>query len=239
MRFVLVPPGAFRMGSPEGEIGRDEDEVLHEVELRHPFYLGVYDLTQEQYEAATGKKPSDFKGADLPVENVNWEEADACAKSLTGKAKDGLLYRLPTEAEWEYACRGGRPSSLPFGIGDGTSISSSDANFDGNRPYGGAARGPYLQKTTPVGTYRANALGLYDMHGNVWQWCSDWDGDYPPGRAVDPTGPAQGSSRVIRGGGWDNGAGDCRAATRDGEEPGVRDRNLGFRLARVPPGLDK
>jgi len=197
-------------------------------------------VTQAQYEAVTGKTPSNFKGSDLPVEMVSCEEAEAFAKGLTEKARDGLLYRLPHEAEWEYSCRGGRPASLPFGIGDGASLSSHDANFDGNYPYGGAEKGPYLQKTTPVGTYKANTLGLYDMHGNVWQWCADRYGDYPTGRAVDPTGPPSALSRVGRGGGWtDAGGRGCRAASRGRGEPGGRSFILGFRLARVPSGLDK
>ena len=151
------------------------------------------------------------------MEQVSWDEADAFAKGLTEKAKDGLVYRLPTEAEWEYSCRGGRPSSHPFGIGDGTSLSSREANFDGNFPYGGAAKGPYLEKTTSVGTYKPNALGLYDMHGNVWQWCvglvrglSDGEGGQSH-RAVSGASP-----RVYRGGGWDFDAGFCRAAARSG-----------------------
>ncbi len=239
MKFVLIPPGRFQMGSPTGEAERSTDEVQHEVKLTHPFYLGVYDVTQGQYEAVTGKTPSTFKGADLPVETVSWEEADAFAKGLTEKARDGLLYRLPTEAEWEYSCRGGRSSSLPFGIGDGTSLSSHDADFDGNYPYSGADKGPYLEKTTPVGTYQANALGLYDMHGNVYQWCSDWYGEYPTGTVTNPSGPSSGPSRVIRGGSWCFYAWSCRAAHRFRFEPGHRYDYLGVRLARVPSGLDK
>ena len=214
MKFVLVPPGKFLMGSPEGETDRSPVEVQHEVEITKPLYLGGYDVTQGQYKAVTGKTPSKFKGPDLPVEQVSWDEADAFAKGLTEKAKDGLVYRLPTEAEWEYSCRGGRPSSQPFGIGDGTSLSSREANFNGNYPYGGAEKGPDLEKTTPVGMYKPNALGLYDMQGNVWQWCGDWCGDYPTGRVVNPEGAATGSPRVDRGGGWNCSAGFCRAAPR-------------------------
>jgi formylglycine-generating enzyme required for sulfatase activity len=150
------------------------------------------------------------------------------------------LYHLPTEAEWEYACRGGRPSSQPFGIGDGRSLSSTQANFDGNFPYGGAAKGPYLEKTTPVTKYAANALGLHDLHGNVWQWCSDWYGEYPSGKVTDPTGPeTPGSSRVFRGGGWSYEASSCRAAFRYRDSPVIRNVNLGFRLARIPSGMGK
>ncbi len=167
MAFMLVPPGRFRMGSPEGEKDRSADETPHEVELTQPFYLGKYEVTQAQYQAVTGKNSSNFKGPELPVEMVSWEEADAFARELSGKRGWKHLYHLPTEAEWEYACRGGRPFSQPFGIGDGRSLSSTQANFDGNIPYGGAAKGPFLESTTPVGKYAANALGLYDMHGNV------------------------------------------------------------------------
>jgi formylglycine-generating enzyme required for sulfatase activity len=226
MEFVLVPPGRFRMGSPDGEAERGKDEVQHEVELTRPFYLAVNDVTQAQYEAVTGENPSNFKGPDLPVETVRWTEADDFARKLTEKAKGGLLYRLPTEAEWEYSCRGGRSSSLPFGIGDGTSLSSLKANFGG-------------EKTTPVGSYQANALGLYDMQGNVWQWCADYYGDYPTEKVTNPTGPASGSSRVYRGGGWNFSAGLCRAADRSRFAPGDRYCDLGFRVARVPSGLDK
>ncbi len=234
MTFVLVPPGRFWMGSPYNEQGRDDDEVKHEVELTQPFYLGKFEVTQAQYEAITGKNPSHFKGAKLPVEQVSWEEADAFARELTRKRGLSHLYRLPTEAEWEYACRGGRPSSQPFGVGDGRLLSSTQANIDGEYPYGVPEKGPYLRRTTPVGTYVANALGLYDMHGNVWEWCADWYGDYPSEKVTDPTGPAEGSTRVFRGGSWNNYARNCRAAYRNRYAPGIRSNFLGFRLARVP-----
>ena len=148
MNFVLVPPGKFLMGSPGSESNRSKDEVQHEVEITKPFYLGTYHVTQGQYEAVTGKTPSQFKGADLPVEKVSWEDVDAFVRKLTEKATDGLMYRLPSEAEWEYSSRGGRPFSQPFGIGDGTFLSSHDANFNGNYPYGGTNQGPYLKRTT-------------------------------------------------------------------------------------------
>jgi formylglycine-generating enzyme required for sulfatase activity len=241
MTFVLVPPGKFLMGSPEGEQGRDPDEVQHEVTLTEPFYLGKDEVTQAQYEALVGKdkNPSHFKGAELPVESVSWTEAFEYADSLTKKRAAKLLYRLPTEAEWEYSCRGGRSFSQPFGIGDGTSLSSDQANFDGNFPFGGAAKGKYLEKTTPVGSYPPNAFGLNDMHGNVWEWCADWYGPYAVGNATNPGGPLGGSSRVIRGGGWSSFAGYCRAAFRHGFGPGIRNLILGFRLARVPSGAGK
>jgi sulfatase modifying factor 1 len=235
MKFVLVPPGKFLMGSPLGETEREKDEVQHEVTISHPFYLGKFEVTQEQYEAVTEANPSDLKGSDLPVEQVSWEEAGGFARKLTGKASN-LLYRLPTEAEWEYSCRGGRSSSSPFGIGDGSSLSSSQANFDGNYPYGGTGRGTYLAKTCRVGSYPANALGLDDMHGNVWEWCGDWYGEYPTGKVTDPTGLKEGSRRVFRGGSWNNSAGNCRAALRYGNTPDYRRAHLGFRLARVPSG---
>ena len=213
MKFVLVPPGKFLRGSPKDEkdyirktYGKEagdwaDREVQHEVTLSAPFYLGVYEVTQAQYEAVTDENPSRFKGADNPVEQVSWEEARGYAEALAKKLKDKQAYRLPSEAEWEYACRGGRPSSQPFGVGDGRSLSSTEANFDGNHPYGGAAKGPFLRETCRVGSYKANALGLYDMHGNVWEWCADWYGDYPSGKVTDPTGPKEGTHRVNRGGG--------------------------------------
>jgi eukaryotic-like serine/threonine-protein kinase len=232
MAFVLVPPGKFLMGSPDDEKGRDQNETQHEVEITRPFYLAKYPVTQAQYQAVTTKTPSNFKGDKLPVEQVSWDESDAFARALPKQR--GVEYRLPREAEWEYACRGGRPASMPFGVGDGKSLSSKEANCNGNLPYGGAAVGPWLQKTSDVGSYAPNALGLYDMHGNLWQWCGDWAVNYPTGKVTDPTGPPQGWVRVLRSGCWEDGAGGCRAAIRIGRESGLRFKGLGFRLARVP-----
>ncbi len=237
MTFVLVPPGRFRMGSPDGEKDRSNDETLHTVVLTEPFDLGKTEVTQAQFEALTGKNPSEFKGSDLPVEHVSWEEARDFGVKLTDKRSDKRVYRLPTEAEWEYSCRGGRPSSQPFGIGDGRSLSSREANFNGNEPYGDADKGPWLLETSPVGSYQANALGLFDMHGNVWEWCADRYGPYPDGELTNPTGPTEGSRRVNRGGGSALSGWYCRAALRYCLVPVSRSGNLGFRLARsVPSG---
>jgi formylglycine-generating enzyme required for sulfatase activity/tRNA A-37 threonylcarbamoyl transferase component Bud32 len=248
MRFVLVPPGKFLMGSPERERDRDADEVLHEVEITEPFDLGKYPVTQEEYQVVTGKNPSWFSaqqggkekvaGLDtrrFPVERVSWKEASDYADTLTKKRVNGLSYRLPTEAEWEYSCRGGRSSSKPFGVGDGRTLSSREANFDSNFPFGGAAKAEPLNRPCPVGSYDPNALGLRDMHGNVWQWCGDWYGPYPSGKVSNPTGPGEGSSRVGRGGSWFHSAEYCRAAFRRSYVPGYRDFHLGFRLARSSP----
>jgi formylglycine-generating enzyme required for sulfatase activity len=239
MQFVLVPPGKFVMGSPEGEKGRDTDEVQHEVTLTRPFYLGRYEVTQAQYDAVAGRNPRPFETADVPVGRVSWKEADAFAGALTKERRDGLVFRLPTEAEWEYSCRGGRPSSMPFGIGDGTSLSSDQANFDGNSPYGGAGKGKYLMERARVGSYPPNAFGLHDMHGNVWEWCADWYDVYPMGKVTDPSGPASAFGRVIRGGGWNRDGSDCRASSRYRHEPSTRLSTLGFRVAAVPSGAGK
>jgi formylglycine-generating enzyme required for sulfatase activity len=238
MTFVLVPPGKFRMGSPADEKGRHKSETLHTVTLTEPFDLAKTELTQAQYRALTGKDPSQFKGDRLPVETVSWEEARDYAEQLTKKRDDKHRYRLPTEAEWEYACRGGRPCSMPFGVGDGRSLSSREANFNGYFPYGDAPKGKYVEKTRDVGSYDPNALGLYDLHGNVWEWCADRYAPYPAGEVTNPTGPPVGPSRVIRGGGWYNCyARDCRAAGRSGGTPDGWGDSIGFRLARsLPPG---
>ena len=146
------------------------------------------------------------------------------------KRGDKRLFRLPTEAEWEYSCRGGRPSSQPFGIGDGRALSSREANFDGNFPYGDAEKGPYLESTCAVGSYKANAFGLHDMHGNVWEWCADWYGHYPSGDIKDPQGPLDGDARVLRGGSWCDGPRNCRSANRCWNAPGRRCVDFGCRV---------
>jgi formylglycine-generating enzyme required for sulfatase activity/tRNA A-37 threonylcarbamoyl transferase component Bud32 len=254
MTFVLVPPGKFLMGSSKEEAERNpweknfDAEAQHEVTITEPFYLGKYPVTQEEYQAVTHANPSYFSaqkagkqkvaGLDtrrFPVEWVSWKEASDYADTLTKKRSNGLLYRLPTEAEWEYSCRGGRSSSKPFGVGDGRALTSREANFNGYFPYGGAAQGPYLERPCPAGSYDPNALGLRDLHGNVWQWCGDWYGPYPSGKANNPPGSGEGSSRVRRGGCWGYGARHCRAAERYTAGPGVRYYDLGFRLARRSP----
>jgi formylglycine-generating enzyme required for sulfatase activity len=253
MKFVLIPAGTFLMGSPNEEEHHDNDEVpLHEVEITQPFYLGVYQVTQAQWRAVMGTDPSWFsatgggKGAvsgmdtdDFPVEMVSWEDAAAVLDKLSARPeekKNERKYRLATEAEWEYTCRGGASSSTLFHYG--TSLSSTQANFDGNYPYGDADKGPYLKRPCAVASYQPNGFGLYDMHGNVWEWCADWyDKDYykaSPRR--DPPGPSGGASRVLRGGSWISLGWDCRSADRYHDSPEARHRRIGFRVAAVLPG---
>jgi uncharacterized protein (TIGR02996 family) len=254
MQLALIPAGAFLMGSPESEANRSAAEgPQHEVALSRPFYLGVYPATQEQWQRVMGSNPSHFcsrgggkkmvRGLDtrnFPVEQVSWEGAAAfCQKlsELPEETRAGRVYRLPTEAEWEYACRGGAASSTPFHFG--TSLSSTQANFDGTYPYGGAAKGPSLGRTTEVGAYPvSNAFGLYDLHGNVCEWCADWFGPdyYARSPRTDPPGPPEGRDRVIRGGGWNSHGGDCRSAHRSRFGPGYWFFSVGFRAALVPSG---
>ena len=178
-----------------------------------------------------GTNPSKFKGADLPVETVSWDDVTSFCAKLTererraGRLPEGYAYQLPTEAHWEYACRAGTKTAFSFG----DSLSSLQANFDGNYPYGGAPKGTYLEKTVAVGTYPANAWGFHDMHGNVWEWCRDWYGNYPSGSVSDPIGPASGSNRADRGGSWLNGGHFLRSAERHDDTPGYRFSDLGFR----------
>ncbi|MGL6226270.1 MAG: formylglycine-generating enzyme family protein, partial [Thermoguttaceae bacterium] len=165
----------------------------------------------------------------LPVETVSWDDCQNFIKQLNNSSPSGFKFSLPTEAHWEYACRAG--TTTPFSFG--SELNGDRANCNGNYPYGTETKGPYLQKTTPVGSYAANGWGLYDMHGNVWEWCSDWHGDYPTGTVTDSVGASIGSSRVNRGGCWDYDAGSCRSADRDGNMPSRRDYYLGLRLSFV------
>jgi formylglycine-generating enzyme required for sulfatase activity len=266
MKLVRIPPGTFTMGSPRGEEGRhDSDEGQHPVEITKEFWLGVHEVTQKQFKEVMGYNPSCFSrdgegkpGAkyeygqpgggkekapadtgNFPVENVSWEEArEFCAK-LSQRAEEksgGRTYRLPSEAEWEYSCRGGAPSYQVFHFG--ASLSSSEANFDGNHPYGGAGKDTYRERTCKVGGYEKNRFGLYDLHGNVWEWCSDWYGEgyYGKSPPSDPKGPSEGVYRVVRGGSWYSRGSGCRSAYRSGRAPGFRDDNLGFRVTLVPSG---
>jgi formylglycine-generating enzyme required for sulfatase activity len=250
MEFVLVPPGRFLMGSPYHQDTPNiyRYERVHEVELTRPFYMAKYELTQEQYTTITGEKnPSDFSAEGAargmvtedtkryPVEKVSHKMATDCAAKLTAKLNDGFTYRLPTEAEWEYACRGGRGSKHEFGVGDGKSLSGKQANFDGLRPFGGATVVAPLRRPCRVGSFAPNALGLYDMHGNVQEWCADKYRDFTDEKVTDPVGP-QDPKKVwaVRGGGWGTDGWYCRSAHRHANyfEEGMTDSLLGFRLAR-------
>jgi formylglycine-generating enzyme required for sulfatase activity len=235
IEMIWIAPGSFQMGSPTSESGRSGDEAQHRVTLAKGYWLGKYEVTQGQWQAVMGSNPSSFKnaGSNAPVENVSWEDAQAFCKKLTdreraaGRLPAGYEYSLPTEAQWEYACRAGTTGTFSYG----NDLDSSMANFDGNYPYGNGRKGQYRQTTVAVGSFRPNAWGLYDMHGNVWEWCNDWYGDYPSGAVTDPTGPVGASSRVFRGGCWDYSATSCRSANRGNGDPGGRYNILGFRLA--------
>ena len=225
MKFVWIPPGSFMMGSPKNEERREDDETQHKVTLTKGFYMGVHLVTQEQWQTVTGNNPSHFKGEkNLPVEQVSWEDCQEFIKKL--RDKDKKPYRLPTEAEWEYSCRAG--TTTPFHFGE--TISTDQANYDGNFTYGNGNKGVYREKTTPVGSFPANAFGLYDMHGNVWQWCQDWYGDYPQKDVVDPKGLEKGEFRVLRGGSWGNHPLYCRSACRNWDVPGLRSGLFGCRV---------
>jgi sulfatase modifying factor 1 len=225
MKFAWIAPGNFIMGSPKEEKERGDNETQHKVTLTKGFYVGVHLVTQEQWQALMGKNPSHFKGEkNLPVEMVSWDDCQEFIKKL--REKDKKAYRLPTEAEWEFACRAG--TKTPFWFGD--TISTDQANYDGDFIYGNGKKGVYREKTTPVDSFPANAWGLHDMHGNLWQWCQDWLGDYPQNDVIDPQGPNEGQYRVLRGGSWNFFPEHCRSAFRNGVEPGSRLSFIGFRL---------
>jgi formylglycine-generating enzyme required for sulfatase activity len=215
MKFVWIPPGNFLMGSPKEETSRG-NETQHKVTLTKGFYMGVYPVTQAQYKAVMGKDPSQFKGEkSLPVHGVTWDDCQEFIKKL--REKDKKSYRLPTEAQWEYACRAG--TKTPFYFGE--MITTDQANY---------AKGKERGKPMPVGSFPANTFGLYDMHGNVRQFCQDWYGEYPQTEVVDPEGPKSGEYRVLRNGSYHRGSESCRSANRNGREPEFRDGDVGFRI---------
>ncbi|MCE9532218.1 MAG: formylglycine-generating enzyme family protein [Planctomycetes bacterium] len=220
----------FLMGSPKEEEGRPNGdfEEQHEITFGHDFSIGKYEVTQEQYEAIMGYNPAQFKGVNRPVEKVLWNDAQEFIRKLNEKVKGKAKFRLPSEAEWEYACRAGTTTPFHFG----KELNGKQANCDGNTPYGTAEKGPYLKETTSVGTYKPNDFGLYDMHGNVFEWCEDYWGLYK----IAPTdGTAQkvktpNDNRVLRGGTWFIPPQYCRSALRFIITPLIRVEGIGFRV---------
>jgi formylglycine-generating enzyme required for sulfatase activity len=224
--LMYIPAGQFEMGSPMDEIKRDSDEAQHRIKLTKPFYIGKFEVTQLQYRIIMSENPSKFGGDKLPVDNVNWYEACRFLKKLSDKTS--LKFRLPTEAEWEYACRAGTKTAF----NTGTTIDSDFANYDATEPYADGIIGKELKRTAEVGSYQPNAFGLYDMHGNVWEWCSDiYDADYyKVTPLMDPKGPAEGKPKVIRGGAWNEKAYKCRSADRNHRWPKDNQPIIGFRI---------
>jgi formylglycine-generating enzyme required for sulfatase activity len=229
MEFVLIKPGQFMMGSPKDEPGRYSGETQRTVTLTSPFYLQTTEVTQAQWKELMDKNPSSQKGCgfNCPVEMVSWDDVQKFIKKLN--EKEGTdKYRLPTEAEWEYACRAGTLTAFPTG-----KITELDCKLDPNLD----AIGWYCYNAGniihPVAQKKPNAWGLYDMLGNVQEWCQDQFGPYLPGEVNDPKGPAAGTYRVMRGGTWYSRARDCRAASRFGSPPHYRFRHIGFRLCRT------
>jgi uncharacterized protein (TIGR02996 family) len=251
LRLVYIPPGRFRMGSPTREPRRMDDEPLHTVRLTRGFWMGRYPVTQKEYRQVTGKKPSSFnrrrqsgKGVEVercPVESVSWAEALAFTQQLSSREQErGWTYHLPTEAQWEYACRGGIGTRYPFHLG--ATLRHGQANFASAYPFPPHEEDPEatpLGHPCPVGQFTPNAWGLYDMHGNVDEWCHDWyDHEfYTQGETVDPTGPPDGDGRILRGGSFRGQGEDCRAAVRIGYTPTEGFPHVGFRvIAQRLPG---
>jgi len=240
LELVWCPPGTFTMGSSMaerraavaagGKMRHYEGETQHKVTLTKGFWLGKYEVTQRQWQSVMGKNPSGVKsaGLDAPVENVSWEDCQEFVKKLNASA--GHEYRLPTEAEWEYACRAGTATAFHYG----DDLDSSQANFDGTFPRGSGRKGEFLETTVKVGSFRPNAWGLYDMHGNVYEWCQDLYGDYPSGAVTAPAGKGTSSRPVFRGGCWRHGATRCRSADRGRDFPWRSYNCLGFRVALAP-----
>lgn len=269
MKLVLIPKGTFQMGSPETEDDRGDDETQHEVTISRDYYLGVTEVTQGQYEKVMGTNPSfhqkqvifDRDSSMYPVEQVGWEDAVEFCKKLSELPEEkqaGRVYRLPTEAEWEYACRAGSKTAFSFGDNSGDLAGyavwfGNNSGIDALTSYAFWARFKDTPQedvdtllstapaTRPVGEKKANAWGLYDMHGNVWELCSDWYGEYPKVAVSDPAGPPQGSLRVRRGGSWYFDAAFCRSASRGRCEPSIGSiiLSLGFRVALSSPGIPK
>jgi formylglycine-generating enzyme required for sulfatase activity len=225
MKMVLILPGTFKMGSAKEEVDRMNNETQHLVSLSNWFYLGIYEVTQEQYERVMGANPSHFKGEMLPVESITWDEAVSFCNKLSEMCDEKAAarsYRLPTEAEWEYACRAG--SGTAYAFGDRQEDIFAFARYGGEKG-----------TTYQVGKTAANKWGVFDMHGNVFEWCQDRYGDLSANEVTDPQGPLVGTDRVFRGGSWNTNPGYSRSARRGGQRPLGSDNCIGFRVATTPP----
>lgn len=241
MVLVELPPGRFTMGSASSEVGRNDDEALHDVEITRPFLLGQNEVTQQEWRTVMGASPSRFSacGPRCPVEDVTFTDVQRFLEKLNAHAAPAaqqpppLRYRLPTEAEWEHACRA--RTTGPFSTGE--NLTTTQANYNGRQPYGSFPAGEFRQKTTPAGAFPPNPWGLADMHGNVWEWTSDWYGPYSQSAAanIDPHGPPSGEKRVIRGGSWAFDANSARCALRYTHAPQDKGFSLGFRVAADRP----
>ena len=254
MRFTRIAPGTFAMSSKDAEKERDDNtERAHTVTLTKPYLLGLYEVTRGQFAAfvkdagyktdaekgvglsigsggedRSWRNPGIDQGDDHPVVQVSWNDATEFCKWLS--KKEGRTYRLPTEAEWEFACRAGTTTVYSLG----NTIFVNQANYDGNTRYRGGKTGVNRARTTPVGSFAPNAWGLYDMHGNVWEWCADWLAPFGRGDVTDPVGPDKGLAKVMKGGSWYDEARHCRCAERGGLAPANRSFDIGFRVALDP-----
>jgi formylglycine-generating enzyme required for sulfatase activity len=217
MKFVQIEAGEFFMGCSSGKSGLYDEETRHKVKLTKGFLIAATTITQKQWQAVMGTNPSRYKFDGHPVEQVSWEDAAEFCRNLS--LKEGRHYRLPTEAEWEYACRAGTKTVYSFG--DDPKELGEYAWFTYNTSFSG---------TRPVGQKKPNAWGLHDMHGNVYEWCADWHDDYPQAEVTNPTGPDEGKGRIIRGGNWSDFAESCTSAHRNGDDPGSRKDFIGFRV---------
>lgn len=227
MEFTWIPAGSFMMGSPAGEPERENGEKQHRVTLTKGFYMQTTEVTQGQWKAVMGNNPSYFQdcGNNCPVEKVSWDDVQEFIRKLNNQDRPNR-YSLPTEAQWEYAARAGKQTPFYFG----KCLSTSQVNYNGNYPMSSCSTGKYQKQTLPVKSFSPNKWGLYNMHGNVWEWCQDWKGDYSFNSVVNPKGPLSGSDRVIRGGSWSDHAGYCRSAFRGWHGPAYQFSGLGFRL---------
>jgi formylglycine-generating enzyme required for sulfatase activity len=230
MEFVWIEPGKFLMGSPKSEPGRESNETQHQVILTQGFYAQTTLVTQKQYRSLMkGNNPSKFKSGKNPVDTVTWHDCKEFIARLNRKDETinlGIRYRLPTEAEWEYCCRAG--TTTPFYFGD--TINEKQANYDCNDTYGGSKKGKYRGRATAVKTFKPNAFGLYDMHGNVYEWCEDCYEDYPSITVINPIAKNNKNVGVVRGGGWYSHPQNLRSAHRNAYLQLGGYCNIGFRV---------